>query len=119
VSYHGILTTAAPATPGGVKAEVAIYCGGRDPYVPAEHIEALRQELIQAEAALHITIFSDAEQAFTERDAAALGRPGLSHHAVADEVSWAGMMALLELRPRRAVTTVRFTDLPGPPSFSA
>jgi dienelactone hydrolase len=57
----------------------------------------LRQELTDAGAAFHITTFSDAAHAFTDPDAAALRMPGLSHDAIADDVSWAGMMALLQL----------------------
>jgi dienelactone hydrolase len=96
VSFHGILTTPAPAEPGAVRAHVAVYSGGKDPYAPAEHVEDLHWELRNAGAAYQITTFAEAEHAFTDPHAAALGMPGLGYNAIADEVSWAGMMALLQ-----------------------
>lgn len=96
VSYHGILTTHAPAAPGTIKAEVAAYCGGKDPFAPAETIDGLRRELEAAGARHQVTIFGDVEHSFTDADAALMGRPGISYDALADRVSWAGTLALLE-----------------------
>ena len=36
VSYHGILTTHAPAEPGTIPGHVVAYCGAGDPYAPVE-----------------------------------------------------------------------------------
>lgn len=96
VSYHGILTTQSPAAPGTIKAEVAAYCGGKDPFAPAETIDGLRRELEAASARHQVTIFGDVEHSFTDPDAALMGRPGISYDALADRVSWAGTLALLE-----------------------
>lgn len=96
VSYHGILTTQSPAAPGTIKAEVAAYCGGKDPFAPAETIDGLRRELETAGARHQVTIFGDVEHSFTDPDAGKLGRPGISYDALADRVSWAGTVALLE-----------------------
>jgi dienelactone hydrolase len=96
VSYHGLLTTSAPAQRGAVKGRVAIYTGGKDPYAPAEHVEALRQELTAADARFQLTTFDDACHAFTDPNADAMGRTGIAYHALADRVSWAGTVALLE-----------------------
>lgn len=96
VSYHGILTTQSPAAPGTIKAEVAAYCGGKDPFAPAETIDGLRRELAAAGARHQVTIFGDVEHSFTDPDAARLNRPGISYNALADRVSWAGTVALLE-----------------------
>lgn len=95
VSYHGILTTQLPATPGAIKAEVVAYCGGKDPFAPAETIDGLRRELEAAGAKHQVTVFSDVEHSFTDPDAAKMGRPGISYDLMADRVSWAGTVALL------------------------
>jgi dienelactone hydrolase len=96
VSYHGLLTTSAPARPGTVKAHVAAYCGAKDPYAPMEHITALRQELTDAEAKFTVTVFGDVEHGFTDPDAARHGRPGISYNAIAAKTAWAGTLALLD-----------------------
>lgn len=96
ITYHGLLTTALPAQPGAITGEVAAYCGGNDPYAPPEAIEALRRELAAAGARHQITVFSDAEHAFTDPEAGKMDRPGISYDLTADRVSWAGTLAVLE-----------------------
>jgi dienelactone hydrolase len=95
VSYHGLLTTSQPAKPGTIPGHVVIYTGAKDPYAPAGHVEALRQEMSSAGARFQITEFSEACHGFTDLNAEALGRPGIAYDAVADRVSWAGTVALL------------------------
>ena len=96
VSYHGLLTTSMPAQRGAVKGRVAIYTGGKDPYAPPEHVEALRRELVAADARFQLTVFDDAYHAFTDPQADAMGRAGIAYDRIADRVSWAGTVALLE-----------------------
>ena len=96
VSYHGLLSTAMPATAGAIKARVAIYTGALDPYAPDADVEHVRRELADAGADWQITTFGDAAHGFTDPDAATQGRPGIAYHPVADRVSWAGTLALLE-----------------------
>lgn len=100
VSFHGIPTTRAPAQSGSVKAEVAVYTGAKDPFAPVDQVDALRRELSDAGASYHITVFGEAEHAFTDPDIAAYNQKGCTYNAVADRVSWAGMMALLQLTLR-------------------
>jgi dienelactone hydrolase len=96
VSYHGLLSTSLPAMPGAIQGHVAIYTGAKDPYAPAEHVRALQEEMAAAGAHLQITVFSEACHAFTDPNAGAIGRDGLAYDPIADRVSWAGTMALLE-----------------------
>lgn len=96
VSYHGLLTTALPAAPGTISGQVAAYCGGADPYAPTEAIEALRGELTAAGAPHQITVFAGAQHAFTDPEAGKMGRAGIAYDPLADRVSWAGTLALLE-----------------------
>lgn len=95
VSFHGLLGTHAPAHAGTVHGQVAVYTGAKDPWAPAEDVEALRNELTEAEARHQITVFSDAEHAFTDPDGHEIGRAGIRYHPIADKVSWAGTVALL------------------------
>ncbi len=96
VSYHGILTTRLPAETGTIKAEVVAYCGGKDPFAPLETIDGLRRELEAADARHQITIFGDVEHSFTDPDAGRMNRPGISYDLMADRISWAGTIALLD-----------------------
>jgi dienelactone hydrolase len=45
VSFHGILTTAMPAQPGAVKAQVAVYTGAEDPYAPRKQVDEFQDEM--------------------------------------------------------------------------
>jgi dienelactone hydrolase len=96
VSYHGLLTTPQPAAVGAIKGYIAIYTGAKDPYAPRDHVEVLRQEMLAAQARFQITVFNEACHAFTDPEAGTAGRPGLAYDAIADRVSWAGTLALLE-----------------------
>ena len=76
VSFHGLLTTSAPAKPGSVKAKIAVFTGSKDPYVPREHVDELRHELSNAGVDWHITEYGNAFHAFTEPDAHLGDAPG-------------------------------------------
>src|SRR6195256_481998 len=45
VSFHGVLTTKAPAIPGKVKAAVLVLTGGNDPLAPPDHVAAFEDEM--------------------------------------------------------------------------
>jgi dienelactone hydrolase len=97
VSFHGILKTALPARPGEVRAHIAVYGGAKDPYAPADQVEAFRQELIAARARWQIMTFGEASHGFTDPTSASSSVPGLAYDEIAHRVSWAGTLALLEL----------------------
>lgn len=96
VSYHGLLTTHAPAPAGGIKAQVAIYTGRLDPYAPREHVEGFRAEMIASEARFHITELGNSYHSFTDPQAKRVPVPGVEHDPLADALSWAGTLALLK-----------------------
>jgi dienelactone hydrolase len=95
VSFHGSLKTHAPALPGVIKGEVAAWCGARDPFGPAEETVAFRAEMEAAEANWQITEWGKVAHGFTDPNGEG-GMPGIEYDAIADKVSWAGTMALLE-----------------------
>jgi dienelactone hydrolase len=96
VSYHGTLKTHARAEPGAVKAEVVAYCGAHDFVAPLEDIDALRAEMTEAGARYQITVFGEAAHSFTDPEADGTQFDWIRYNAMADRMSWAGTLALLE-----------------------
>ena len=93
-SYHGLLTTHAPARKGEVSAEIAVWSGGRDPYAPAADLDALRAELDAAQASYQITLFSRAQHSFTDPDHDGVAE-GIAYDPKAHRIAWAGTLAML------------------------
>ena len=83
-SYHGLLTTHAPA----------VWSGGRDPYAPAADLDALRAELDAAQASYQITLFSRAQHSFTDPDHDGVAE-GIAYDPKAHRIAWAGTLAML------------------------
>jgi dienelactone hydrolase len=100
VSYHGILTTSAPAKRGVVHAHIAVYTGARDPHAPRSDVDALKQELAAAGADWQITEFGSAGHAFTDPEAAS-PQTGRAYDPLAHHLSWAGTLALFDRKLRR------------------
>jgi dienelactone hydrolase len=94
-SYHGLLKTHAPASPGTVTAKVAVWTGGRDPYAPIEDLDMLKAEFDAAGVDYQTTLFASAQHSFTDPDHEGVA-PGIAYDRVAHRVSWAGTLALLE-----------------------
>lgn len=96
VSFHGLLTTHAPARAGDIKGEVAVWCGARDPFGPPEQTAAFRDEMEAAGANWQITEWGKVAHGFTDPKGEG-GMPGIEYDLIADKVSWAGTLALLEV----------------------
>lgn len=96
ISYHGTLETHARAEAGVPRCEVVAYCGAHDPFAPLDEVDALRRELAEAGARYQITVFGEAAHSFTDPDAASMGMEGIRYDAMADRMSWAGTLTLLE-----------------------
>lgn len=94
-SFHGLLTTHAPARPGAIPARIAVWTGGRDPYAPLADLDALRAELDSAEADYQVTLFARAQHSFTDPDHDGFAE-GIAYDPVAHRIAWAGTMALLK-----------------------
>lgn len=95
-SFHGLLATHAPATPGAVAARIAVWTGGRDPYAPRADFDALRAELDHAGADYSATEFAQARHAFTDPDHDGIAE-GIAYDAAAHRIAWSGTLALLEV----------------------
>ena len=97
VSYHGILQTHARAERGAVRAHVVAYCGAGDPYASLADVDALRQELLDAEVAQYqVTVFGGAGHGFTDPEASVLHLEGVAYDELSNDLSWTGTLVLLE-----------------------
>jgi dienelactone hydrolase len=94
VSFHGLLTTSKPATPGSIRAKLLVCTGAEDPMVPMEHVAAFQEEIRVAEADCQTIIYSGAKHSFANPYAS--NNPGIAHHPDADRRSWAAMLALFD-----------------------
>ncbi|HVZ36370.1 MAG TPA: dienelactone hydrolase family protein [Polyangiaceae bacterium] len=90
-SFHGGLSTRAPARPGAIRASVLVCTGAADPYVPREQRAAFEDEMNGAGADWQLSLYAHAQHGFTERGA---NRPGCAHDARADRRSWRALLDL-------------------------
>lgn len=95
-SFHGLLTTAAPARAGTIRAPLLVATGGRDPLVPPDDIAAFEAEMNAAGADWHVINHGRALHSFTNEAVDGLGDPRMGYDRVADAVSWAAAMAFLD-----------------------
>jgi dienelactone hydrolase len=93
VTFHGGLTTNAPAEPGVVRAAILVCTGAADPHVTREHREGFEDEMTRATANWQMHVYSGAMHCFTERG---IDRPGAKYDERADQRSWQSMRALFE-----------------------
>lgn len=95
VSFHGLLTTRAPAEKGAMKARVLACTGARDPLVPPEQIAAFQAEMSRAEADWHLLVHGRALHSYTNVDVDRLGDPRMAYDGAADRQSWSAMHSFL------------------------
>jgi len=96
VSFHGILTTGAPAEPGKVRARILVCHGDADPLVPREQVLDFWQEMDAAGVNWHFHSYSGVKHGFTDPGSDARGMPTISYDASADRQSWAAMLGLFD-----------------------
>ena len=95
-SFHGLLTTRAPAQAGTVRARVAAYTGALDPLVPPEDIATFQAEMMAAEADWQLTVYGQAWHSFTNIGVKDSPDPRMRYDPGADAASWAAALAFLE-----------------------
>lgn len=97
--FHGGLKTPTMPKKGKVKANVAIYNGAADSFVPADQIAEFENSMTKAKANYTFTNYPDAKHGFTNPEATANGQKfglPLAYNAKADQESWAAMLTLLQ-----------------------
>ena len=96
VSFHGGLQTQRPATPGGVKAKILVCTGADDPMIPVAQVNGFEEEMTKANADWQVLSFGGTVHSFTNKDADAVGMPGIKYNKSADERSWKAMKSFFE-----------------------
>jgi dienelactone hydrolase len=94
VSFHGSLTAVKPAAPGEVKAKILVLNGADDKFVPIEQIEALKNEMANANVDYKFINYPGAVHSYTNPDSTAYGKKfklPLAYNAAADKKSWQDM----------------------------
>jgi dienelactone hydrolase len=89
VSFHGLLTTARPATPGSIRTKILVCHGSEDRLAPFADVQALQQEMYAAGADCQIILYTGAQHSFANPYAS--NNPGIAYHPVADRRSWVAM----------------------------
>jgi dienelactone hydrolase len=95
-SFHGLLDTALPATPGAIKARLLVCHGDADPMVSRSQVSAFQQEMDTAGPDWHLHIYAGVRHGFTDPDSDARGMDAIRYDASADRQSWAALAGLLD-----------------------
>lgn len=98
-SFHGNLSTQAPAKPGMIKAKVLVMNGEDDPFASAEQIAAFKKEMSDAGADMKFINYPGAKHSFTNPAATARGKQfelPLAYNEKADKESWAELDRFLK-----------------------
>lgn len=91
VSFHGGLSNPTPNDAKNIKAQVQVYHGAIDPFVPASEVEAFKKEMDEAKVTYQLMAFSGAVHSFTDKGAGDDINKGQAYNAIADKRSWEGM----------------------------
>lgn len=89
ISFHGGLSTPAPATEAGaIKASIQVHHGADDTFVPPEEVNAFVKEMNTANADWEMTHYAHAVHAFTQKEAGNDPSQGVAYNEKADLRSW-------------------------------
>lgn len=94
-SFHGLLDTSAPATPGSIRARILVCHGDADPMAPRAQVVAFWEEMDRAGANWHFHSYSGVKHGFTDPGSDARGLAAIGYDASADRQSWAALTSLL------------------------
>jgi dienelactone hydrolase len=99
VSFHGTLAARAEAEPDAVTAEVLVFNGDADPFVPPEQVQEFIAEMQAANVRYQLVGYPGVQHSFTNPDAdevgARFGMP-LAYDREADADSWQQMLAFFD-----------------------
>jgi dienelactone hydrolase len=95
-SFHGLLTTKAPAGKGQVTARVLACTGALDPLVPPADLAAFQAEMTAAETDWHLLVHGRALHSYTNVDVDSLGDPRMAYDGAAARQSWAALLTFLD-----------------------
>ena len=91
VSFHGALSTKAPAKAGSVKAGILSCTGADDPMIPADQVVAFEEEMRAAKADWQVIQYGNTLHSFTNPEADGSLNPAILYNEKTDKRSWAAM----------------------------
>ena len=91
VSFHGALSTKAPAKAGSVKAGILSCTGADDPMIPADQVVAFEEEMRAAKADWQVLLYGNTLHSFTNPEADGSLNPAILYNEKTDKRSWAAM----------------------------
>lgn len=103
-TFHGMLATKTPATPGTIKAKILVEHGNSDTMVTPDSVVAFKSEMDKAGADYKFVGIDGAKHGFSNPDADRLGKgagkdkdaPDIAYDKAADESSWSDLQAFLK-----------------------
>lgn len=98
-SFHGNLSTEAPAVEGQIQTKILVMHGADDPFVPEDQVKTFQMEMKGAAADIEFIAYAGAVHAFTNPGATAMGEKfslPLAYNEEADTKSWARLEKFLE-----------------------
>jgi len=96
VSIHGSLNTPTPEDATNIICNVLVQHGSIDPYVPAEELEAFKNEMNEAGVSYEVIEYADAVHAFTDWNAGTDPSGGAAYNEAADKKSWTELLSHLQ-----------------------
>jgi len=100
VSFHGSLGTKTPAKKDAVKARVLVLHGEEDPFIPAEEVDAFKEEMQSAGAQYQFIAYPNVKHSFTNPQADEFSEKfnlaAVKYDPQADEDSWKRMQTFFE-----------------------
>lgn len=96
ISFHGGLTTHAPAVTNEVRARVLVCTGADDPFCPREQRAAFEDEMTAAGVDWQLHTYAGARHGFTVPGIDPGKHPGCAYHELADRRSWHAMRAMFD-----------------------
>ena len=96
ISFHGGLSTKAPAEANAIKASIQVHHGAADRFVPQEDVINFMIEMDMAGADWSLTQYANAVHAFTEKDAGNDPSTGVAYNEKADIRSWAAAQDFMQ-----------------------
>lgn len=99
VSFHGSLGTQTPAKKGQVMAQVRVFNGADDPFIPEQQIIAFKQEMDNAGVNYQFKNYPGAKHSFTNPGADSVAKKfemPLAYNSEADKHSWQSTLKFFE-----------------------
>ena len=95
VTFHGGLSTPAPAEQRSIKGRVLILHGADDPFVPAAEVQAFKEEMQKAGVDWKMESYKNAVHSFTNPAAGNDNSKGAAYNAEVDRRSWKAFQTFL------------------------